>query len=148
MSVRYQKFYFDKCPFNYLGFNRYLDASDLPNQIVLKGFNCSITKLNLYDGEATIGSGRFLLNPFQNRKSALLFMNGTVTAIIELCRAFYLFDSRSRNRWGLADSGGSSVLLKFSRLEYVQNYIELIHLEPKGRERQYFQVLCFGYSNG
>ena len=76
--------------FKHLGFDRYLDASDLPNQIVLEGFNCSITKLNLHDGEATIGSKRFVLNPFQNRQSALLFMNGTVTAIIELSRAFYL----------------------------------------------------------
>ena len=76
--------------FKHLGFNRYLDASDLPNQIVLEGFNCSNTKLNLHDGEATIGSKRFVLNPFQNRQSALLFMNGTVTAIIELSRAFYL----------------------------------------------------------
>ena len=68
--------------FKHLGFNRYLDASDLlSNQIVLEGFNYSITKLNLHDGEATIGSKRYLLNPFQNRQSAILFMNGTVTAM-------------------------------------------------------------------
>ena len=70
--------------FKHLGFKRYLDASDLPNHIVLEGFNLSITKLNLNDREATIGSKRFLLNPFQNRQSALLFTNGTVTGIIEL----------------------------------------------------------------
>ena len=70
--------------FKHLGFNRYLDASDLPNHIVLEGFNLSITKLNLNDREATIGSKRFLLNPFQNRQSAFLFTNGTVTGIIEL----------------------------------------------------------------
>ena len=70
--------------FKHLGFNRYLDASDLPNHIVLEGFNLSITKLNLNDREATIGSKRFLLNPFQNRQSALIFTNGTVTGIIEL----------------------------------------------------------------
>ena len=68
-------------------------------------------------------------------------MNGIVTAIIELSRAFYFFDSHSRNRQGLADSDGSSVLLKFSRLEHIQNYIEFIHLEYQGRERQYFQLL-------
>ena len=113
--------------FNHLGFNRYLDASDLQNQIVLEGFNCSISKLNLLNGEATIGSKKILLNPFQNRQSTFLFMNGTVTAIIELSQAFYLFDSHSRNRQGLADSDCSSVLLKFSRLEHSQNYIEVIH---------------------
>ena len=52
--------------------------------MVLEGFNCSITKLNLHHGEVTIGIRRFLLNPFQNRQPALLFMNGTVTAILEL----------------------------------------------------------------
>ena len=55
--------------FKHLGFNKYFDASDLPNEIVTEGFNCSIIKLNLHDGEATIGSKRFLLNPFQNRQS-------------------------------------------------------------------------------
>ena len=113
--------------FKNLGFNRYLDASDLSDQIVLDGFNCNITKFNLHDGEAAIGSRRFLLNHFLNRQSALLFMNGTVTAIKELSQAFYLFDSHSKNRWGLAGSDGSSVLLRFSGLEHAQNYIQVIH---------------------
>ena len=68
-------------------------------------------------------------------------MNDTVTAIIEHPRDFYLFDSYGRYRQGLADSDGSSVLLKFSRLEHVQNYTEVTHLEYQGRKRQYFQVL-------
>ena len=113
--------------FKNLGFNRYLDASDVSDQIVLDGFNCNITKFNLHDGEAAIGSRRFLLNHFLNRQSALLFMNGTVTAIKELSQAFYLFDSHSKNRWGLAGSDGSSVLLRFSGLEHAQNYIQVIH---------------------
>ena len=58
-------------------------------------------------------------------------MNGTLTAIIEFSQNFYLFDSHCRNRQGLADSDGFLVLLKFSRLEHVQNYIEVIHLEYK-----------------
>ena len=53
--------------FKHLGFNRYLDASHLPNRIVFEGFNCSITKLNLHNGEVAIGSRRVLLNPFQSR---------------------------------------------------------------------------------
>ena len=32
--------------FKHLGFNRYLHVSHLPNQIVLDGFNSSITQLN------------------------------------------------------------------------------------------------------
>ena len=68
-------------------------------------------------------------------------MNDTVTAIIEHPRDFYLFDFHGRNRQGLADSDGSSVSLKFSRLEHVQNYTEVTHLKYQGRKRQYFQVL-------
>lgn len=77
---------------------KYSDAPDLPNQIVLEGINSSITKLNLHDEEATVCSRRLLLNPFQNRKSALLLMNGTVTKTMELSPTFYLFASDSRNR--------------------------------------------------
>ena len=70
-----------------------------------------------------------MLSSFQDRQLALLFMNGTVTAIKELSGAFYLFDSRSRNRWGLADNDGPSLLLKYFTLEQVQNYIKVIHLK-------------------
>ena len=72
-----------------------------------------------------------MLNPVQNRLSALSFMNGTVTAIIEFSQTFYLFDSHCRNGQGLADKDGFLALLKFSRLEHVQNYIKVIHLEYK-----------------
>ena len=71
-------------------------------------------------------------------------MNGTVIAIIEFFRDFYLFDSHSKNRQGLAESDGHSLFLKFSRLEHVQNYIEVIHLEYQNKERQYFQLLVLG----
>ena len=66
-----------------LGFDRYLEASDLPNQIVPEGFNCSITKLGLHKAEATIGQTRFLLISFQNKQSALFLKNGTVKVITE-----------------------------------------------------------------
>ena len=33
------------------------------------------------------------------------------------------------------------MLLKFTRLEHVQSYTEVVHLESEGREKQYFQLL-------
>ena len=42
-----------------LGQHRYLDASDLPDQITLEGYLCHISNLYLHDGEAVI-SRRFL----------------------------------------------------------------------------------------
>ena len=124
--------------FKYLGFHRCLDASDLPHQIVLEGFNFSITKLNFHDGEATISSKRYLLNSFRNRQLALLFMNCSYCySNHRICSGLNLFDSCSRNRLGLGDSDSYLVLLMFWRLKHVQNYIEVIHLEYHGLESQY-----------
>ena len=83
-------------------------------------------------------SVRFLFNPLFpcSRSAALLFINSTVTAIISHSRLYYLFDSHSRDSRGFAVSNGTSVLLKFSCLQQIENYIEVIHLEHQGRERQ------------
>ena len=123
-----------------LGVYRYLDESDLPDQIILEGYLCHINKQCLHDGEAVIGR-RLLLNLFQNMNPALLFINNTVTAIICVSCAYYFFDSHSRHARGLAVSDGSSVLLKFSNIQQVENYVQVAHLEFQGRQWQYFQLL-------
>ena len=75
-------------------------------------------------------NSRFLLHVFQNRQAALLFVNNTVTAIKELFRAFYLFDSHSRN---------------------IQNYVEVVNLSSSRVGRQYqgrqavLPVIVFSY---
>ena len=121
------------------GLNRYLHASDLPDQIALKGYLCHINKMYLHDGEAVIGR-RFLLNLSQNMNAALLFTNSTVTAIICVSRAYYFFDSHSIDAKALAVSDGSSILLNFSNIQQVENYIKVAHLQLQGRERQYLQL--------
>ena len=67
-------------------------------------------------------------------------MNSTVITIICHSRSYYLFDSLSRDSRGFAVSNGTSVSLKFSCLQQFENYIEVIHLEYQGGERQYFQL--------
>ena len=121
--------------------HRYLDASDLPEHIRFHCNSWTINKTYLHDGEAIIGT-RFLFNPFLpcSRSAALLFINITVTTIISHSHSYYLFDSHSRYSQGFAVSNGTSVLLKFSGLQQVENYIEVIHLEYQGTERQYFQL--------
>ena len=98
-------------------------------------------KYILHDGEAIIGT-RFLFSPFLpcSRSAALLFINSAVTAIISHSRSHYLFDSHNRDSPGFAVSNETSVLLKFSCLQHVENYIEVIYLEYQGREKQYFQL--------
>ena len=114
-----------------------MDTSDLPEYIRLfHGNFWSINKTYLHDGEAIIGT-RFLFTPFFpfSRSAALLFINSTVTAILSHSRSYYLFDSHSRDSRGFTASNGTSVLLKFSRLQHVENYIEVIHLEYQVREK-------------
>ena len=120
--------------FKSLGLHRYLDVSDLPEHIRFYGNFWSINKTYLHDGEAIIGT-RFLFSPFlpRSRSAALLFINSTVTAIISHSRSYYLFDSHSRDSRGFIVSNGTSVLLKLSCLQQVDNYIEVIHLECQRR---------------
>ena len=110
----------------------------MPDQISLEGHLFHINKLYLRDEEAVIGR-RFLLNLFQNMNATLLFINSTVTAMI-CFSCILLFDSHSRDARGLAVSDGSSVLLKFSNIQKVENYIQVAYLKFQGRERQYFQL--------
>ena len=84
----------------------YENGCGFSNHIVFEVFNFSITKLNIYVGEATVSSSRCLAILFQNRQAVLFFINGTVTAVIELSQAFYLFESHSKNRQKLEDSDG------------------------------------------
>ena len=119
--------------FKRLGLHRYLDASDLPNELTIEGNMCHVNKFYLHDGEARICNTRFLIDPFRIGNVALLFMNHTVTTIFAVGPTYYLFDSHSRDSRGLVVSDGLSVLLKFTSLQQLENYIKVIHLEYQGR---------------
>ena len=123
--------------FKSLGLHQYLDASDLTEHVSFHGNSWTRNKTYLHGGEAIICI-RFLFSPFLpcSRNAALLFINSTVTAIISYSRSYYLFDSHSRDSRRFAVSSGTSVLLKFSCLQQVENYIEVIHPEYQGRERE------------
>ena len=128
--------------YKHLGLNRYLDVSDLPHYVrTADGYNFYVNKVHLHDGQAVIGRGeRFILNAFRNGSCAVLFINSTVTAITLHSRAYYFFDSHSRDSRGLSVADGSSVLLKFANILQLENHIQVAHLEYQGRERQYFQL--------
>ena len=115
--------------FKSLGLHRYLDASDLPENIRFHGNSWTINKTYLHDGEAIIRT-RFLFSPFLpcRRSAAMIFINRKVTAIIPHSPSYYLFESHSRDSRSFAVSNGTSVLLKFSCPQQVKNYIEVIHL--------------------
>ena len=70
----------------------------------------------------------------------LLFMVGFTTALMKHHNHFYLFDSHSRDSRGLSVVDGTSVLLKFSDLFEVENYIQVFYLECHSMEQSYFQL--------
>ena len=115
--------------FNSLELHRYLDVSDLPGHIRFHGNSWSINKTDLHDGEAII-CARLLFNPSLSycKSAAFTFTNSTVTAISSHSRSYYLFDSYSIDWRGFSVRNGTSVLLKFSCLQQVDNYNEFIHL--------------------
>ena len=78
--------------FKSLGLHRYLDASDLPENIRFHGNSWTINKTYLHDGEAIIRT-RLLFSPFLpcRRSAAMIFINSKVTAIIpHLVHTIYL----------------------------------------------------------
>ena len=121
--------------FNSLELHRYLDVSDLPGHIRFHGNCWSINKTDLHDGEAII-CARLLFNPSLSycKSAALTFTNGIVTAISSHSRSYYLVlfsisYSYSIDWRGFSVRNGTSVLLKFSCLQQVDNYNGFIHVE-------------------
>ena len=70
----------------------------------------------------------------------LLFIDGYTIAILPHSNSIFLFDSHSRDERGLFVSNGYSVLLKFSSLIQVENYIRMVHLAYRSNTYLYFEA--------
>ena len=70
---------------------------------------------------------------------AMLFVNGFTLGIIWNNNSFYLFDSHSRDSSGNPTIYGTSVLLKFNSISYIDEYIRKMYLE-KQPISVYFQI--------
>ena len=70
----------------------------------------------------------------------LLFMGSFTTASMKHHNHFYLFDSHSRDSRGLSVIDGTSVLMKFSDLFEVENYIQVFYLGCHSMEQSCFQL--------
>ena len=61
----------------------------------------------------------------RDRGSGAIFTcGGFSVAIIWMQNAFFLFDSHNRNVYGFHDPPGHDILLKFSSISYLNNYIK------------------------
>ena len=75
-----------------------------------------------------------------------MFMGGFATALMKHHSHFYLFDSHSRDSRGLSVVDGTYVLMKFSDLFEVKNYIQDFCLECHSMEQSYFQLQFIHFS--
>ena len=106
-----------------------LTADDLPRSIVMCNIEFPVDFLELKTEIAHLRNGEsFLRRSVPNTGDEfmfLLFMGGFTTALMKHHNHFYLFDSHSRDSRGLSVVDGTSVLMKFSDLFEVENYIQV-----------------------
>ena len=76
----------------------------------------------------------------------LLFMGGFTTTLMKNHNHFYLFDFHSRDSRGLSVVDGTTVLIKFSDLFKVENYIQVFCLECHSMDQSYFQLQFLHFS--
>ena len=121
-----------------------LTADDLPRSIVMCNIEFPVDFLELKTEIAHLRNGEpFLRRSVPNTGDEfifLLFMGGFTTALIKHHNHFYLFDSHCRGSRGLRMVDGASVLIKFSDLLEVGNYIQVFYLECHSMEQSYFQL--------
>ena len=127
-----------------------LTADDLPSSIVMCNIEFPVDFLELKTEIARLRNGEpFLRRSVPNTGDEfmfLLFMGGFTTALMKHHNHFYLFDSHSRDSRGLSVVDGTSVLMKFSDLFEVENYIQVFYLECHSMKQSYFQLQFIHFS--
>ena len=106
-----------------------LTIDDLPGSIAMCNIEFPVDFLELKTEIAHLRNDEsFLRRSVPNTGDEfmfLLFMGGFTTALMKHHNHFYLFDSHSRDSRGLSVVDGTSVLMKFSDLFEVENYIQV-----------------------
>ena len=121
----------------------FLAADQLPNVIIQSGRNFCITIDPIANETIDLVFQNGFLNIMQvycNANGFLLFISGYTIALILLNDKFYIFDSHSRNERGLTVFDGKSVLLTFSNLHQLENYIQVCYLQCSNRDHVFLQL--------
>jgi len=126
---------------------RFLDVDDLPREIILQHRQIGLTFLELKDGELSFDiNNTSLVTLFYSTNVTgdgfLLIFSDVVLAITynnDTQNSYFLFDSHSRSQQGLPVPDGTSVLMKFSRLCEIENYLKQVYLHAD-RRRCFYQL--------
>ena len=135
-----------------LGKNCYLAFEDLPRYVTSGNTNFAINMLVNEQGELTSNTkSTFLHSSFtrSDRGDGLLFMtSGYTFCIIWNKTNYFLFDPHSRNYNGVFTANGTSILLKFSSVTQLQNYIYEIYYPLRQSESLFYQIQYVSINTG
>ena len=126
--------------FKNLGLYRYMSPDELPRELQIESCNVRVSYLQNSTVEIKTGKSEFLRPSFVQfggkSNGVIFFVNQLTFSIIWCASSFYIFDSHSRDDVGKLSQEGVSILMRFSSLRQVQNYISENYLA--GRE----SILC------
>ena len=109
-------------------------------------FSFSVEFMSLENSEISANSVDFpflraIYNTCVDRGDGfLMFLSGFTIQIIPYRNFFYFFHSHSRN--GELIANGKPVLLKFSHLEDIEIYIQVVYMQQRSQSHTYFQIQC------
>ena len=112
--------------------NLYLLATELPRLVTLSRTDCAVDLLENNFGFISFGQvNPFLAQAFRaGGEGFILFLKGICISILWTQRAYYLFDSHSKDNRGQSCSNGASVLIKFIRRTDLECHIVTTYLNP------------------
>ena len=105
-------------------------VSDLPKYIKLYNFIYHIQELNSVIGDIFVDNGSFnsiafsqLEHVIVKHKYLILVIGDSALSIIYNTTSFYVFNPHKRNTYGLPDSNGGAIILKFNCFKQLCLYI-------------------------
>ena len=116
--------------YNSIGKTTTLLISDVPQYIKLYNFIYHIREQKSVIGHMSKEDTNFNIIPFNKvepiivtHKYCILVIGESALAIIHSNNYFYLFDPHNRNEYGLPDTNGGSIVLKFTNFNQLYAYI-------------------------
>ena len=126
--------------FKNVGLYRYLSPDELPRELQIGSCIVRVSYLQNSTVEIKTSKSDFLRPSFvqfsDKSNGVIFFVNQLTFSIVWCASSFYIFDSHSRDDVGKLSQEGVSILMRFSSLRQVQNYISENYLA--GRE----SILC------
>eukprot|EP00111_Clytia_hemisphaerica_P014679 TCONS_00043273-protein len=129
-----------------LNTNSYLSVDEMPHFIESNGIVTELHFLNSENGQAKLINDYPLLQiPLSMAPNpdfdALVIIEGFTIAIMRRPQGFFLFDSHSRNEFGLLEPlNGKSCLIKFEDIFELEKYIQHFYLEENNKDNLFFLI--------